>query len=504
MVGLGWPQKLNSVPVTMLTFPGQSWSSLDLLSERPCPTHPASSEDTQWGCVLWRFRACTAHTLAAATAPRTARSQHLQGFHIGHLLSRAAHTCRVGGGGCGPGSPECRQPRTRSGASGAHSAGPQRVLSCLLTLFSDHAGYLQGLFVKGNKLFIPRAGFYWHEWAARHKGKSSWGLFLTTLSILAFFREMGQVFFPFPLSCSKISGGYTTSIQVLPLGGKSLNFYLLQWQNWARPTVPHLHLLTGWCLLPDRNSSHGQLLCILSASVGALTTSAPPTAGVMSVQRRGCALPAPWWPCPLPFFPLLCRHSRNSPSILHSCVPSCWWFQSIQSKSDLHHRVRQPPAHMGLRLSDFTGFPDAKGDISQWLIIYFLDKSFCCCLCSTGESKLLLSQVQALTGGGCLLRTWIKTHSKRFMVTLLSAPRKEQWRQWLRLHQITLEGNVISVFRIPAYSTHRQAVALAWECLLCFITLRGYFKLFFSFSILICFSQCFTSSVTSLKPVSLK
>lgn len=52
------------------------------------------------------------------------------------------------------------------------------------------------------------------------------------------------------------------------------------------------------------------------------------------------------------------------------------------------------------------------------------DKSFHCCLCYTGDSKILLFQVWALTGEEFTLRTWAKTHSRRSWSSFYASPKK--------------------------------------------------------------------------------
>ena len=110
-VGPGWP--LSSAPVTtrIPVYP-------DLLSERHCPTHSASSEDASWGHVLRWSVACTVHASAAAPPQRA------WGFHVGHWLSRAhthrgaalsansRDTLRDRGQAQGPGRPLCRPPES--------------------------------------------------------------------------------------------------------------------------------------------------------------------------------------------------------------------------------------------------------------------------------------------------------------------------------------------------------------------------------------------------------
>lgn len=82
-------------------------------------------------------------------------------------------------------------------------------------------------------------------------------------------------------------------------------------------------------------------------------------------------------------------------------------------------------SHTRLRQIDFSGFLDVKGDKLQWLLIYVIDKSFCC-LWYAGDSKIWLCQGELFT-----LRTWTRSHNRRSMHGLC-VPKNEWSRQHLR------------------------------------------------------------------------
>jgi hypothetical protein len=71
-----------------------------------------------------------------------------------------------------------------------------------------------------------------------------------------------------------------------------------------------------------------------------------------------------------------------------------------------------------------------------------------------------------------VLRIWIKFHRKRFMAALLSTcPQKGAVEAVTEATHITIEGNMLFSESLPTLPT---LAALAWECLLCFISLTGY------------------------------
>ena len=115
------------------------------------------------------------------------------------------------------------------------------------------------------------------------------------------------------------------------------------------------------------------------------------------------------------------------------------------------------------RQIDFYGFFDVKGDISQWLIIYLLDKSLCH-LCSTEKSKIFLSQFQALTGEVCTENLdKIPQEKVHGCLSLhLSPKRSSGGSDWGYTHHDRGEH---AVFRIPPYSTHTGGSGLGMSAL---------------------------------------
>lgn len=152
------------------------------------------------------------------------------------------------------------------------------------------------------------------------------------------------------------------------------------------------------------------------------------------------------------------------------------------------------------RQIDFYGFFDVKGDISQWLIIYLLDKSLCR-LCSTGKSKIFLSQFQALTGEVCAENLdkipQEKVHGHPSLH--LSPKRSSGGSDWGYTHHDRGEH---AVFRIPPYSTHTGGSGLGMPALFYFTD--RVFKLCSSFSFLISFSQWLLFLLPLHQPVPLK
>ena len=106
---------------------------------------------------------------------------------------------------------------------------------------------------------------------------------------------------------------------------------------------------------------------------------------------------------------------------------------------------------------------EVKSKLSQWLIIYLLDKSLCH-LCSTGKSKIFLSQFQALTGEVCAENLdkipQEKVHGCPSLH--LSPKRSSGGSDWGYTHHDRGEH---AVFRIPPYSTHTGGSGLGMPAL---------------------------------------
>lgn len=149
---------------------------------------------------------------------------------------------------------------------------------CLLTGFPNPMGYGQGLLVKRNKAtpqaFYSKSGFLVMQGGTQLKFIFNHASLLPCF-LFFFLRKMDQASFPFSLSLSKTSEGYTTSILALPLEEKQFSFHRLQRQTRVRYTGPHLRVRHWWAPSQQEQQRRGR------PSIG-LLPDAPPTTVVMS------------------------------------------------------------------------------------------------------------------------------------------------------------------------------------------------------------------------------
>lgn len=189
----------------------------------------------------------------------------------------------------GLGSPECRRPRTCFGShvqlvrAGAHPLQPYGEL-----LSPDRISQPNGLWpgLTGQKEQGHSPGFLFQEWVSsdvsgcKTQGGTQLKFIFNHASLLPcflffFLRKMDQASFPFSLSLSKTSEGYTTSILALPLEEKQFSFHRLQRQTRVRYTGPHLRVRHWWAPSQQEQQRRGR------PSIG-LLPDAPPTTVVMS------------------------------------------------------------------------------------------------------------------------------------------------------------------------------------------------------------------------------